>query len=134
MTVGLITGAVVGGVAAAGVALVEILPGVRCGASSYRCRRSVVDPHLRPGVPLGWSCWSPSGGAGLLGAGFRLLPERVARPVGVGLAVTLICALLQRVFPPLLFELGLDTRWIYSPVLLGLTSPGRWSCSRCRPG
>ena len=61
---------------------------------------------------------------GLLGAGYRLLPDRYGRPLGVGLATTLIFALLQRIFPPLLFELGLDTRWLYSPTLLGLTVPG----------
>jgi branched-chain amino acid transport system permease protein len=126
MTVGLITGAVVGGVAAAGVALVEALP-----EGAVRRIFIQVSPELLSiltfgrGVPLGLVLLVAFGAVlGLLGAGFRLLPERVARPVGVGLAVTLICALLQRVFPPLLFELGLDTRWIYSPVLLGLTIPG----------
>ena len=39
-------------------------------------------------------------------------------------ATTTIFALLQRIIPPLLFELGLDTRWLYSPTLLGLTVPG----------
>jgi hypothetical protein len=77
------------------------------------------------GVPLGLVLLLVYGAVlGLLGAGFRLLPERIRRPVGVGLAATLTFALLQRIFPPLLFELGLDTRWLYSPVLLGLTIPG----------
>jgi branched-chain amino acid transport system permease protein len=61
---------------------------------------------------------------GLLGAGFRVLPDRVSRPLGVGLSVTVAFGLLQRIIPPLLFELGLDTRWLYSPILLGLTIPG----------
>jgi branched-chain amino acid transport system permease protein len=126
ITVGLISGAVVGGVAAAGVALVEALP-----EGAVRRIFIQVSPELLSiltfgqGVPLGLVLLVAFGAVlGLLGAGFRLLPVRVARPVGVGLAVTLICALLQRVFPPLLFELGLDTRWLYSTVLLGLTVPG----------
>ena len=126
ITVGLISGAVVGGVVAAGVALVEALP-----EGAVRRIFIQVSPELLSiltfgqGVPLGLVLLVVFGAVlGLLGGGFRLLPERVARPVGVGLAVTLIFALLQRVFPPLLFELGLDTRWLYSPVLLGLTIPG----------
>ena len=126
ITVGLISGAVVGGVVAAGVALVEALP-----EGAVRRIFIQVSPELLSiltfgqGVPLGLVLLVVFGAVlGLLGGGFRLLPERVARPVGVGLAVTLVFALLQRVFPPLLFELGLDTRWLYSPVLLGLTIPG----------
>ena len=126
ISVGLISGAVVGGVVAAGVALVEALP-----EGAVRRIFIQVSPELLSiltfgqGVPLGLVLLVVFGAVlGLLGAGFRLLPERVARPLGVGLAVTLIFALLQRVFPPLLFELGLDTRWLYSPVLLGLTIPG----------
>jgi branched-chain amino acid transport system permease protein len=126
ITVGLISGAVVGGVVAAAVALVEALP-----EGAVRRIFIQVSPELLSiltfgqGVPLGLVLLVVFGAVlGLLGAGFRLLPQRVARPLGVGLAVTLIFALLQRVFPPLLFELGLDTRWLYSPVLLGLTIPG----------
>ncbi|MDP9207688.1 MAG: hypothetical protein M3O65_04160, partial [Actinomycetota bacterium] len=121
ITVGLISGAVVGGVVAAGVALVEALP-----EGAVRRIFIQVSPELLSiltfgqGVPLGLVLLVVFGAVlGLLGGGFRLLPERVAGPVGVGLAVTLIFALLQRVFPPLLFELGLDTRWLYSPILLG---------------
>jgi branched-chain amino acid transport system permease protein len=61
---------------------------------------------------------------GGLGAGFRVLPRPYRVPLGVGLATTTIFALLQRIIPPLLFELGLDTRWLYSPTLLGLTVTG----------
>ena len=61
---------------------------------------------------------------GGLGAGYRVLPRPYRVPLGVGLAVTITFALLQRIIPPLLFELGLDTRWLYSPTLLGLTVPG----------
>jgi branched-chain amino acid transport system permease protein len=123
---GLISGAVVGGITAAGVALVEALP-----EGAVRRIFIQVSPELLSiltfgrGVPLGLVLLVLYGAVlGLLGAGFRLLPERIRRPVGVGLAVTLTFALLQRIFPPMLFELGLDTRWLYSPALLGLTVPG----------
>jgi branched-chain amino acid transport system permease protein len=123
---GLVSGAIVGGVTAAGVALVEILP-----EGAVRRIFIQVSPELLSiltfgrGVPLGLVLLVVYGAVlGLLGAGYRLLPDRYRRPLGVGLATTLTFALLQRIFPPLLFELGLDTRWLYSPILLGLTVPG----------
>jgi branched-chain amino acid transport system permease protein len=126
LAAGVIGGALAGGVTAAGVALVEVLP-----EGAVRRIFIQVSPALLSiltfgrGVPLGLVLLLAYGAVlGLLGAGFRLLPERIRRPVGVGLAATLTFALLQRIFPPLLFELGLDTRWLYSPVLLGLTIPG----------
>jgi branched-chain amino acid transport system permease protein len=126
LTAGLVSGAVVGGLTAAGVALVELLP-----EGAVRRIFIQVSPELLSiltfgrGVPLGLVLLVVYGAVlGLLGAGFRLLPDRYRRPLGVGLATTLTFALLQRIFPPLLFELGLDTRWLYSPTLLGLTVPG----------
>jgi len=126
LAAGLIGGAIVGGITAAGVALVEALP-----EGAVRRIFIQVSPELLSiltfgrGVPVGLALLLVYGAVlGLLGAGFRLLPERIRPPIGVGLATTLTFALLQRIFPPLLFELGLDTRWLYSPVLLGLTVPG----------
>jgi branched-chain amino acid transport system permease protein len=126
VTVGLLSGAVVGAVVAAGVAVVELLP-----EGAVRRIFIQASPELLSvltfgrGVPAGLALLLVFGAVlGLLGAGFRLLPDRVRVPVGVGLAVTLAFALLQRIIPPLLFELGLDTRWLYSPTLLGLTIPG----------
>ncbi len=126
VTAGLLSGAVVGAVVAAGVAIVEILP-----EGAVRRIFIQASPELisiltfGQGVPAGLALLVVFGAVlGLLGAGFRLLPDRVRAPVGVGLAVTLTFALLQRIIPPLLFELGLDTRWLYSPTLLGLTIPG----------
>ena len=125
-TAGLISGALTGGVTAAGVALVEALP-----EGAVRRIFIQVSPELVSiltfdrGVPAGLAVLLVFGAVlGLLGAGFRVLPDRVSRPVGVGLAVTVAFGLLQRIIPPLLFELGLDTRWLYSPILLGLTIPG----------
>ena len=126
LTAGLVSGAVVGGVTAAGVALVEILP-----EGAVRRIFIQVSPELLSiltfgrGVPAGLVVLVLfTAVLGVLGAGFRLLPDRIRVPLGVGLATTLTFALLQRIFPPLLFELGLDTRWLYSPTLLGLTVPG----------
>jgi branched-chain amino acid transport system permease protein len=126
VTAGLVSGAIVGGVTAAGVALVEALP-----EGAVRRIFIQVSPELLStltfdrGVPVGLALLPVFGAVlGLLGAGFRLIPDRIRGPLGAGLAVTLAFALLQRIIPPLLFELGLDTRWIYSPTLLGLTIPG----------
>jgi branched-chain amino acid transport system permease protein len=126
VTAGLVSGALVGGVAAAGVGLVNVFPD-----GAVRRIFIAVSPELlsiltfNQNVPVGMALLLAFGATlGLLGAGFRLLPERHRRPLGVGLAVTLVLALLQRIIPPMLFELGLDTRWLYSPTLLGLTVPG----------
>jgi branched-chain amino acid transport system permease protein len=126
VAVGLLSGVLVGGVLAAGVALVEALP-----EGAVRRIFIQVSPELLSiltfgqSLPVGMALLLFYGAAlGGLGAGFRLLPQRYRRPLGVGLAVTLVFALLQRIIPPLLFELGLDTRWLYSPTLLGLTIPG----------
>jgi branched-chain amino acid transport system permease protein len=126
LAAGLLAGAVVGGVTAAGVALVELLPDGAVRRIFIQVSPALVDIlTFGRGVPAGLVVLVAYGAVlGLLGAGFRLLPARIAQPVGIGLAVTLTFALLQRIFPPLLFELGLDTRWLYSPVLLGLTVPG----------
>jgi branched-chain amino acid transport system permease protein len=125
-TAGLISGLVTGGVLAAGVAVVEAFP-----EGAVRRIFISVSPELLSiltfgqSLPVGMALLLLSGAVlGGLGAGFRLLPQRYRHPLGVGLAVTLVFALLQRIIPPLLFELGLDTRWLYSPTLLGLTIPG----------
>jgi branched-chain amino acid transport system permease protein len=126
LVAGLIVGVIAGAVVAAGVAVVEAFP-----EGAVRRIFIAVSPELESiltfgrGVPAGLAVLVAFCAVlGVLGAGFRLLPDRVARPVGIGLVVTLIFALLQRIIPPLLFELGLDTRWLYSPTLLGLTIPG----------
>ena len=126
LAAGLVSGALVGGVTAAGVAMVEALP-----EGAVRRIFIQVSPELISiltfdrGVPAGLAVLLVFGAVlGLLGAGFRVLPDRISRPLGVGSAVTVAFGLLQRIIPPLLFELGLDTRWLYSPILLGLTIPG----------
>jgi len=123
---GLVSGAVVGGVTAAAVALVYAFP----DGAVRRIFIAVSPPLLSiltfdRSLPVGMALLLVFGAVlGGLGAGFRVLPQRSRRPLGVGLAVTLTFALLQRIVPPLMFELGLDTRWLYSPISLGLTVPG----------
>jgi branched-chain amino acid transport system permease protein len=66
------------------------------------------------------------GGAalGLLGAGVRAAPARIRGPLFVGLFTTFLFALLQRIIPPALFNLGIDPSWLYSTFFLGLTVLG----------
>jgi len=123
---GLVSGAVSGALIAAGVALVEALP----EGAVRRIFINVSPPLLSiltfdQSLPVGMALLVAGAAVlGGLGAGFRVLPRPYRVPLGVGLATTTIFALLQRIIPPLLFELGLDTRWLYSPTLLGLTVTG----------
>jgi branched-chain amino acid transport system permease protein len=126
LVAGLVSGAVTGGMVAAGVALVEALP-----EGAVRRIFIAVSPELLEiltfgqSLPVAVALLLAAGAVlGALGAGYRVLPRPYRVPLGVGLAVTITFALLQRIIPPLLFELGLDTRWLYSPTLLGLTVPG----------
>jgi branched-chain amino acid transport system permease protein len=126
LVAGLVSGAVTGGLVAAGVAVVEAFP-----EGAVRRIFISVSPELLSiltfdqSLPVAMALLLVAGAVlGGLGAGFRVLPRPYRVPLGVGLAVTITFALLQRIIPPLLFELGLDTRWLYSPTLLGLTVPG----------
>jgi branched-chain amino acid transport system permease protein len=126
LVAGLVSGAVTGGLVAAGVAVVEAFPegAVRrifISVSPELLSILTFDQSLPVAIALLLAAGAVLGG---LGAGYRVLPRPYRVPLGVGLAVTITFALLQRIIPPLLFELGLDTRWLYSPTLLGLTVPG----------
>jgi branched-chain amino acid transport system permease protein len=126
LVAGLVSGAVTGGLVAAGVAVVEAFPegAVRrifISVSPELLSILTFDQSLPVAIALLLAAGAVLGG---LGAGYRVLPRPYRIPLGVGLAVTITFALLQRIIPPLLFELGLDTRWLYSPTLLGLTVPG----------
>jgi branched-chain amino acid transport system permease protein len=61
---------------------------------------------------------------GAAGGAYRSLPPEVRRPLAVGLGTVFVLALLQRLIPTILFELGLRSDWLYSPTTLGLTWPG----------
>jgi branched-chain amino acid transport system permease protein len=61
---------------------------------------------------------------GAVGSAYRYLPARRARPLAVATTVVLLAAVLQRIVPTVLFQLGLDTAWLYDPFTLGLTYLG----------
>jgi branched-chain amino acid transport system permease protein len=126
VTVGLVSGAVTGALTALGVAVVHLFPdgavrNIFISVSPTLLSILTFDQSLPVGMALLVLVGAVLGG---LGAGFRVLPDRLRRPLGVGLAVTMTFALLQRIIPPLLFQLGLDTTWLYSTTLLGLTVVG----------
>ena len=126
VTAGVVAGAVAGALTALGVALVHVFPdgavrSVFVSASPKLLEILTFGQSLGVGMLLLVLVGALLGG---LGAGFRVLPDRLRRPLGVGLAVTLTFALLQRIIPPLLFQLDLSTAWLYSTTLLGLTVVG----------
>jgi branched-chain amino acid transport system permease protein len=123
---GAISGALTGGLTALGVALAHAFPD-----GAVRNIFISVSPGLLSILTFGRSL--PVGalllvllGAALggLGAAYRVLPRAYRRPLGIGLAVTFLFALLQRIIPPLLFNLNLETSWLYSTTFGGLTVLG----------
>jgi branched-chain amino acid transport system permease protein len=58
---------------------------------------------------------------GLVGGVARTAPETLRRPMTVGLLTVIVMGLLQRIIPIILFELGIEADWLYSPVTRGLT-------------
>jgi branched-chain amino acid transport system permease protein len=126
VTAGLVGGAVAGAVISLGVAVVEAFPEGAVRRIFVNASPPLIDIlTFGQSLPVGLALLVVGSAVlGGLGAGFRVLPRHYRVPLGVGLATTTIFALLQRIIPPLLYELGLDTRWLYSPTLLGLTIPG----------
>ena len=126
IALGAVAGAVSGGLVVAGVILVHAL-----GDDAVRRIFINVSPTLLSIVTFGQSVPVASiililGGSalGAAGGGFRSLPEVARRPLAVGLFTTFVVALLQTIIPVALFQLGMDTSWLYSPTFLGLTVPG----------
>ncbi len=126
MTGGLVSGVVTGGLTALGVALVHAFPD-----GAVRSIFIAVSPALLSiltfgkSLPVGAVLLLLLGGVlGVLGAAYRVLPRRYQRPLSIGLGVTFLFALLQRIIPPLLFNLDLDTSWLYSTSFGGLTVLG----------
>jgi branched-chain amino acid transport system permease protein len=77
------------------------------------------------GLAVAAIIWLAGGAAlGAAGGGVREGPERFRRPLFIGFWTVLVVGILQRVLPQLLFELGLETSWLYSPIFGGLTVPG----------
>jgi branched-chain amino acid transport system permease protein len=123
---GLISGVLTGGLAALWVAFVHLFPD-----DAVRNIFIAVSPTLIEimtfgrGLPVGMALLVVAGAVlGTLGAAYRMLPERVRRPLSIGLATTLLFALLQRIIPPFLFNLNLDSTWLYSTNFGGLTPVG----------
>lgn len=119
------TGAIVGGVMILFVSFVKLI-----GEEAVRNIFISISPTLLSTVTFDQGLAAAAiilvvGGAGLgaAAAGFRLLPQPYRRPVFVGLAVLLLVALLQRIVPTILFELGAPTGWLYLPAA-GLTYGG----------
>jgi branched-chain amino acid transport system permease protein len=126
VTAGLISGTLAGGLAALAVAFVHLFPD-----GAVRNIFIAVSPDLLSLMTFGQSLLVGAlllvvGGAvlGTLGGAYQALPERVRRPLSIGLATTFLFALLQRIIPPLLFYLNLDSTWLYSTSFGGLTPIG----------
>jgi branched-chain amino acid transport system permease protein len=80
---------------------------------------------LDKGVPAGLLylvVLSVAGGA--IGGFARTAPGEVRRPVSIGVLAVLTLALLQRIIPIVLIELGFTADWLYSPSTGGLTWGG----------
>ena len=121
-----LAGALAGGVLISGVALVHAFP-----AGAVRHIFFQVSPTLLSivtfgrGLPVAAVILIVGGGLlGAAGAGFQLLPADARRVLAIGLFTTFAFALLQRLIPPALFQLGMDTTWLYSTTFLGLTIVG----------
>jgi branched-chain amino acid transport system permease protein len=123
---GLVSGVLTGALTALWVAFVELFPG-----NAVRSIFVNVSPKLLDiltfgrGLAMGMVLLVLAGAVlGVIGAAYRTLPLRVSRPLTIGLATTLLFALLQRIIPPLLFNLNLDSTWLYSTTFGGLTTVG----------
>ncbi len=123
---GLVSGVLTGGLVALCVAFVYLFP-----PGAVRSIFVAVSPTLLEiltfgrGPVVGEVLLVVAGAVlGTLGAAFQALPARVRRPLSIGLATTLLFALLQRIIPPLLYNLNLDSTWLYSTTFGGLTTVG----------
>jgi branched-chain amino acid transport system permease protein len=62
--------------------------------------------------------------AGLLGGGYRVLPDRIRKPLGSAVAAVLVLGFLQRIVPVSLDQLNIGNAWLYSTADGGLTYVG----------
>ena len=124
--VGVGTGGLAGGLTIAAVAFTHLFP-----AGAVRRIFVSVSPTLLS--ILTWGKGLPPaavisilGGAalGAAGVGLRVLPDRYRRPLVTGLIATFTVAMLQRIIPQILDNLGLTRDWLYSSAFLGLTRLG----------
>jgi branched-chain amino acid transport system permease protein len=62
--------------------------------------------------------------AGLVGAAYRVAPDRIRRPVRAAVATVLVMGFLQRVIPIALDQRNIERDWLYSRSIGGLTLLG----------
>ena len=112
---GLGAGAITGLVVVVAVALTQAI-----GQQAVRSVFSRVSPPLLDtlrfgqGLPAAAVTWLVVGALlGGIGSAYRTLPQRYRRPLATGLLTVLVFALLQRIIPTILYELYLETRWLY---------------------
>jgi branched-chain amino acid transport system permease protein len=123
---GAIVGAVTGGLVGLSIVFVDWF-----GLDRIREVFVNVSPDLLDFLSFGLSVWAAAAvlilaGAvcGALGGLFRALDPSIRRPLGNAVATTLLMALLQRIVPVAMDEVGLDPDWLYSPITGGLTWVG----------
>jgi branched-chain amino acid transport system permease protein len=134
LVAGAVAGALTGGITIAGVALAKAFPPETVSGIFIQ-----VTPLLMTimtfghGVPVAAVMLIGAGAAlGALGAGLRSVEPSVRKPIVVGLMTTFLMALLQRIVPTALAELGSKfgsssgqwSRWLYSTTFGGLTITG----------
>jgi branched-chain amino acid transport system permease protein len=59
--------------------------------------------------------------AGLLGAGYRVTPDWIRRPIRAAVTTVLVMGFLQRIVPIMLDQLDIERDWLYSKTIGGLT-------------
>jgi branched-chain amino acid transport system permease protein len=135
VAMGLGSGALVGGITIAAVALVKSF-----SPNTVHDMWIAVTPALLDiitfghSVPVAALILILAGAAlGAAGSALRTLPDIYRRPVSVALVATFMMALLQRIIPTILIELAIKvgsgspqlwSQWLYSRTFGGLTTPG----------
>jgi branched-chain amino acid transport system permease protein len=126
LPIGVVAGVLTGGLTIAAVAFSDAFPD-----GAVRGIFVSVSPRLHSlltydrSLPVAALVLMLGGGIlATIGAGFRVLPRRVRRPLGAGLITVFVIAVLQRLANQVLISLGLETSWLYSSSYLGLTKLG----------
>jgi branched-chain amino acid transport system permease protein len=122
-TMGAVTGAAAGAVLGLWLLVVEAI-----GIERVRSIFVAVSPRLIEILTFGLSVGAAVvihivGGAllGVIGGIWRSLRYDLRRPLTIGIVVTLLLGLLQRIVPTILDELNVERDWLYSRVTGGLS-------------